>query len=99
MLKTTGPDDVRAAVANLSEVVVDKGRREPASCGTKRFHLNLPVDAYLELERIAEARHTNVGELVRRFIKLGFIAVTIEDDPSSALIIKKGKEVTQIRLL
>ena len=66
---------------------------------TRRYNLVLPETVYLEVEKVAVNRGTTVVEILRKFIKLGLLAVKIEDTDGSALLIKEGEEIKEIILL
>jgi hypothetical protein len=38
-------------------------------------------------------------DVLRKFIKLGFLVIEAERDPSKALLIKEGEEISKIRFL
>lgn len=65
----------------------------------KRYHLVLPEDIYAEVKKIAEERDTTVVDLFRRFIKLGLLALQVEDDPNASLIIEENGRQRVILLL
>lgn len=65
----------------------------------KRYNLVVPEDLFNELQQLAEARGTTVADLLRRFIKLGLIALQVDQDPNSALIIREGGTEREILLL
>jgi hypothetical protein len=60
------------------------------SDGLKRYNLALPETLFDELQKLAERRHTTVVELLRRFIKLGLLAIELEETPDAALLIREG---------
>jgi hypothetical protein len=67
--------------------------------GLRRYSLVLPEELYCEVEQLARERHTSVVELLRRFIKLGLLAVQIENSPGKALLIREGDKERQLLLL
>jgi hypothetical protein len=67
--------------------------------GTKRYNLVLPENLFDEVQRVAEERQTTVVDLLRRFIKLGLLALEIEDSPDKALLIRDGNIERQILIL
>jgi hypothetical protein len=64
--------------------------------GVKRYNLALPEDLFNEVQRLAEERHTTVLELLRRFVKLGLLAIQIEETPGSTLLIREGDKEKEI---
>jgi hypothetical protein len=65
----------------------------------KRYNLVLPAELFDELQQVADKRHTTVVELLRKFVKLGLMAVQIDENPSAALLIREGKTERQIVIL
>jgi len=65
----------------------------------KRYNLVLPEELYEEVQRVALEQHTTVVELLRKFIKLGLLAVDIENTPDAQLIIREGEKERQLVLL
>ena len=64
-----------------------------------RYNLVLPMDLFDELKKAADERGMTLVEILRKFIKLGLLALEIEDKPGSALIIKEGDTERQIMML
>ena len=65
----------------------------------RRYNLLLPEDLYAEVKAVADRHDTTVAGMLKRFIKLGLIAVKVEDDPDAALIIRQGGRDREILLL
>lgn len=66
---------------------------------TQDYHLMLPRELIEEVQQIADDKNTTVIEVLRKFIKLGFMAVKIEDLPDAALIVREdGKDDREITL-
>lgn len=65
----------------------------------KKYNLALPQALFDELQEVADKRHTTVVELLRRFIKLGLIAIQIDETPDAALIIREGDKEREILIL
>jgi hypothetical protein len=65
----------------------------------KKYNLALPQTLFDELQEAADKRHTTVVELLRRFIKLGLIAIQIDETPDAALIIREGDKEREILIL
>jgi hypothetical protein len=57
---------------------------------TRRLNLVLPEDLYRELQEVADKKHTNIQELIRKFLKLGLLAVEMEDAPDSQIIFREA---------
>jgi hypothetical protein len=70
-----------------------------AQTALKRYNLALPEPLYEELQTLADREHTTILELLRRFIKLGLLAVKVQDTPGAALIIREGESEREIVLL
>lgn len=69
------------------------------SKNTKRYVLVLPQEQYDEVEAIANREQVAVVTLLRKFIKLGLIAINLEDDPNSSLVIREDGTEKEIILL
>ena len=69
------------------------------STSVKRYNLVIPEDLFNEVQRVADARQATVVDILRRFIKLGLLAVQIDESPDSALIIREGNVEKQIILV
>lgn len=61
-----------------------------------RYNLALPKDLYGELQCLAKSEHTTVLDLIRRFIKLGLVAVHIEKDPDAKIVIHEGNRQREL---
>ncbi len=70
-----------------------------AASGMKRYTLVLPKELFDEVQRVADARHTTVVDMLRRFIKLGLLSVQLEEAPDAALLIREGESEREILLL
>ena len=66
------------------------------SSDQKRYHLVLPEALYSELQKAAADKNTTVVSLLRRFIRLGLLALKAQDEPDSALVFKNGKRERRI---
>lgn len=63
------------------------------------YHLILPEALIHEVQQIADDKHTTAIDLMRRMIKLGLVAIKIEDTPDAALIVREeGQDDREIRL-
>jgi ATP-dependent Clp protease ATP-binding subunit ClpA len=69
---------------------------EPAPAGPT---VTLPRDLYDELRALAAARETTVDQLVLRFVRLGLLALAVQDKPDGALIVREGNREREIVLL
>jgi hypothetical protein len=65
----------------------------------KRYNLALPQELFDELQELADRQHTTVVELIRRFIKLGLIAVRVQENPDAALLIREGETLREVVLV
>jgi hypothetical protein len=64
-----------------------------------RYNLALPKELFDELKNAADERGMTVVEVLRKFIKLGLLALETETKPGSALIIREGDTERQIMML
>ncbi|MBI5838990.1 MAG: hypothetical protein HZB19_02700 [Chloroflexi bacterium] len=64
-----------------------------------RYNLALPKELFDELKEAADERGMSVVETLRKFIKLGLLALETQDKPGSALIIREGDTERQIMML
>jgi hypothetical protein len=69
------------------------------SSKTKRYNLVMPEELFNEIQKIADNRHTTVVEMLRKFIKVGLLAVQAEETPGSALLIREGETEREIILV
>lgn len=66
---------------------------------TQRYHLVLPDELIEAVEQIATNKQTTAIEVLRKFIKIGLMAVEIEDRPGAALIVREeGKDEREISI-
>ena len=65
----------------------------------KRYNLSLPEDLFREVEQLAEREQMTVLEVLRRSVKLGLLAASVQAKPSAALIIREGDTEREIVLL
>ncbi len=73
---------------------------KPARLGVrKRYNLAIPEDLFNEVEKLANERQTTVVDLLRRFIKLGLIAASIENTPKAGLFIHEDGTQREIILV
>jgi hypothetical protein len=66
---------------------------------THEYHLVLPEALMAEIQQIAKDKRTTPVELLRRFIKLGLVAIKIENEPDAALIVREGNDEREITFL
>ena len=64
-----------------------------------RYNLTLPEEVYEEVARIADERHTTVINVLRMFIKLGLMAVEIDETSGASLLIREGKHERELLIL
>lgn len=57
--------------------------------GEQRYTLSLPPRLYEELREQAEKHDTSIREVVRQLLKFGLVAMKLDDDPSTELIIRE----------
>lgn len=62
--------------------------------GVKRYNLVLPVELFNKLEAVAERKGESVVAVLKQFIKLGLLAVELEDKPGAELVIKDADKET-----
>jgi len=65
----------------------------------KRYNLVLPMVLFDQLQQAADERHVTVVELLRKFVKLGLMAIQVEGNPSAALFIREGNTERQIVII
>jgi hypothetical protein len=65
----------------------------------RRYSLVLPLELFDEVQKLADSRHTTVVEILRKFIKLGLLAIQIEETPDATLLIREGDTEREIILL
>ena len=65
----------------------------------KRYNLVLPKELFNEVKKIADRRHMPIVALLRAFIKLGLLAIQIEETPGAALLIREGDTEQRIMLV
>ncbi len=64
-----------------------------------RYNLALPAPLFEELKNTADQRGMTVVEVLRKFIKLGLIALEVQDKSGSALVIREGDAEREIMML
>jgi predicted DNA-binding protein len=65
----------------------------------RRYSLILPDAIYKQLDDIADEKGTTMAELIRRFVALGLMAMKMENDPDSELLLRTGEKTRAIILL
>jgi hypothetical protein len=89
-------EETRQAVKNTRR---SRGEEREVEGGTKRrYHLELPVDLYEQLQQVAADKEVTVAVLLRQFIKLGLVVSQLEHKPDAALLIREGKTLREIIL-
>jgi hypothetical protein len=66
---------------------------------TKRYNLVLPAELFDELQEVADQKHTTVQELVRRFVKLGLLAVRAETTPGLDFLVRESGVESRVMIL
>ena len=95
MANTSGPN-LSSAEGDELQVSHEVGKpRKRVETGVKRYNLVLPEALFNEVQKIADAEHTTVVDLLRRFIKLGLLAT----QPNVTLIIREGGRERELLLL
>jgi len=62
-----------------------------------RYTLTLPSDIYEELRIQAENRGTSIKDLVRQSLKMGLLAMKVEESLDTGLFLKERAEAGGIR--
>ena len=62
----------------------------------KRYNLALPTELFEEIQNAADKENTTVVEMLRKFIKIGLLALDAQEKPGSALVIREGDTERQI---
>lgn len=70
----------------LDEVAV------PPETELKRYTLTIPQQLFDQLQSLAISEHTTVLDLIRRYIKLGLIASSLEYEDGASLVIRHEGE-------
>ncbi len=65
---------------------------------TRRYNLVLPERLFNDLQQAANEQDTTVVELMRRFIKLGLLALKLQDAPDAGLIVRQGDDEHKVML-
>ena len=89
------PDLVRAETMRILSSPMPRSR--PGK--VKRYNLALPEDMFREVEQLAEQEHTTVLEVIRRSVKLGLLAASVQKTPGASLVIRQGENEREIILL
>ncbi|HEX8597355.1 MAG TPA: hypothetical protein VF952_02455 [Chloroflexia bacterium] len=71
----------------------------PVDTKLKRYNLALPHELFDQLEAIAEENHTTVVEVLRRFIKLGLVAVKAQKEENTTFLIREGEKEREILVI
>ena len=64
----------------------------------KHYNLVIPEELFAEVEAIANRRQTTVAAIMRQFVKIGLLAVRIEEDPNMDLLVQEGEETRVVKL-
>ena len=69
----------------------------------QRYTLTLPTEVYEELRTQSEKRSCSIKEMVRMCLKIGLVAVKLEENPDAGLFIKEKlsdkESITETRLI
>ena len=65
----------------------------------KRYSLILPASIAEDVERYAKEHSLPVAELLRRFVKLGILAMDLSEEEDAGLQIREGDRVREIIVL
>jgi hypothetical protein len=65
----------------------------------RRYSLVMPEELFAEVERLAERQQTSVVELLRRFTRLGLLAMELQARPDASLVIREGGTERVVLLL
>ena len=65
----------------------------------KRYNMVLPQSLFDQLESVAAQHHMTVMDVLRSFIKLGLLAVKVEEREDAALIIREGDKERELVIL
>ena len=63
----------------------------------KRFTLTLPVNVHEELTNIAAEKGVSARDIVLKCLKLGLLAISLDDDPNKELVIKELTEANEMK--
>ena len=66
---------------------------------TKRYNLVLPEKLFTEVEQVASKNEMKVVDVIRRFIKLGLVISSVEDDPDAIFLIRQGDREREITFI
>jgi hypothetical protein len=66
---------------------------------SKRYNMVLPNNLYEQIKQAAETRGMTVVEMLRKFIKIGLLAIELQDKPEAALIIREGNTERQLYII
>lgn len=66
---------------------------------TRRCNLVLPGELLTELQEVADQKHTTVVELIRKFVKLGLLAVQAESTPGMEFLIRENGVEQRVLIL
>lgn len=58
----------------------------------QRYTLTLPSEVYNELKEQAEKRGLSIKEAVRQCLKIGLVAMKVDEDPNTEMFIKEKIE-------
>lgn len=70
-----------------------------AASQTGNVTVTLPPDVVAQLRALAAARETTVDQLVLRFVRLGLLAIAVQEKPNGAVIVREGTREREIILI
>jgi ATP-dependent Clp protease ATP-binding subunit ClpA len=97
MLKSLGVG--RAAARTQTLRILAEQSEMPKGAGVKRYNLVLSDEMYQQVQARAEQENASVVDLLRRFVKLGLLAMRLAEEPDSGLIMRERGVERQILLL
>ena len=94
-------EGVRAAGENRSpDGAMNLAKKEtPDARAIKRYNVVLPAALYDELQKVAAEKHTTVLELIRKFVKLGLLAVRAETTPNLDFVVRENGVESRVFIL
>jgi hypothetical protein len=75
------------------------GEVEPKTRPQKRYNVMLPAELFDELQEVAKQKHTTVLELIKRFVKLGLLAVRAETSPDLDFLVRERGVESRVMIL
>lgn len=79
---------------NSEELPSHPTSQSSSSHALKRYNLVLPENLHAKLQEVAEQRHTTLLELIKKFIKLGLLIDSLDED--TTIILRKDDKEREI---